>query len=207
MSDGAAPRLLAIDDEPTMCQIFTRALRSIARVTTASNVADAAALLEQQTFDVVICDVNMPAGGGPAVRDHIERLQPALLERTLYVTGGGHVGRQGRLRRVDPRSPPREAVHGARSPGRGAGAGEHPAAVTAPPDLPGDSPVGCDAAAGLMQPTGMDDDDLAPPAAERAPRCPGLCQPRHRRGVRGVPRDAGPAVGHVPVTAPRPRAR
>lgn len=88
MSDGVAPRLLAIDDEPTMCQIFTRALRSIARVTTAGNVADAAALLEQQTFDVVICDVNMPAGGGPAVRDHIERLQPALLERTLYVTGG-----------------------------------------------------------------------------------------------------------------------
>lgn len=90
MSDGPPPlpRLLAIDDEPTMCQIFSRALRSIAQVTTASTVAEAETLLDGDRFDAVICDVNMPAGGGPAVRAHIERLQPALLERTLYVTGG-----------------------------------------------------------------------------------------------------------------------
>ena len=90
MSDGPPPlpRLLAIDDEPTMCQIVSRALRSSARVTTAGTVAEAEALLDRDAFDAIICDVNMPAGGGPAVRAHIQRLQPALLERTLYVTGG-----------------------------------------------------------------------------------------------------------------------
>lgn len=49
--------------------------------------------------------------------------------------------------------------------------------MTAPPDLPGDSPGWCDTTAGLMQPTGMDDDDLAPPAAERATRCPVCASP------------------------------
>ncbi|MBL8624688.1 MAG: response regulator [Myxococcales bacterium] len=88
MADAPPPRLLAIDDEPTMCQIFSRALRAIAHVTTASTVAEAEALLGRETFDAIICDVNMPAGGGPAVRAHIQRLQPALLDRTLYVTGG-----------------------------------------------------------------------------------------------------------------------
>ncbi len=88
MADAPLPRLLAIDDEPTMCQIFSRALRAIGHVTTASTVAEAEALLAREPFDAIICDVNMPSGGGPAVRAHIQRLQPALIDRTLYVTGG-----------------------------------------------------------------------------------------------------------------------
>ncbi len=88
MADSSTLRLLAIDDEATMCQIFGRALRSLAEVTTVMSVDGAAELLARQPFDAIICDINMPAGGGPTVRGHIARLQPALLSRTLYVTGG-----------------------------------------------------------------------------------------------------------------------
>lgn len=88
MTAPALPRVLAIDDEPTMCQIIARSLRGIADVTTVTTVAAAAAELAAHRFDAVVCDVNMPGGGGPVVHAQLTRQHPTLALRTLFITGG-----------------------------------------------------------------------------------------------------------------------
>lgn len=80
--------MLVVDDEPSICQ----ALSSLfgwhgLEVTTALSAAEAREALGTTAFDVLLVDLRLRDGRGDALfRDAIE-VQPALRERTLFMTG------------------------------------------------------------------------------------------------------------------------
>ena len=80
--------VLVVDDEPDFGSIIARQLRAQAEVLFAASIAAATELLATERIDVVLCDLNMPCGGGPAVEALIAQARPELLARTVYVTGG-----------------------------------------------------------------------------------------------------------------------
>lgn len=81
-------RVLAIDDEPDFGPLLTRHLRPLADVVFVGAIVEAAPLLTDGGFDVLLCDLNMPCGGAPAVEALVARTRPELVERIVYVTGG-----------------------------------------------------------------------------------------------------------------------
>lgn len=67
---GALPgvRVLYVDDEPSLCRAFARMFVSDAEVavTTSTSALEAAALIQDETFDVIVSDLRMPAMDGIA---------------------------------------------------------------------------------------------------------------------------------------------
>lgn len=69
-----SPRILVVDDEPRMLTALTELLRMRNyNVTAAGDGKTAIQLLRDQTFDLVLLDLNMPGTDGFAVMAHIER--------------------------------------------------------------------------------------------------------------------------------------
>jgi DNA-binding NtrC family response regulator len=67
-------RILVVDDEPRMLTALCELLRLRSYEVTAANTGQAAIeLLQQQSFDLILLDLNMPGTDGFAVLDHIER--------------------------------------------------------------------------------------------------------------------------------------
>lgn len=83
-----ATRLLLVDDDGIVLRSLTRSLRASFQVTPVESVREAEAYLEQKRFDVIVCDVMMPDGGARALCAWLERHHPALLRRTIWLTGG-----------------------------------------------------------------------------------------------------------------------
>jgi signal transduction histidine kinase/CheY-like chemotaxis protein len=98
-------RLLLVDDEPLIIRLFGTLLRSTCEVVAAASGEEAVALLERdRAFDVVICDLHMPGIDGIKVYETVERLDPALLARFVFTTGGAVTTRSREfLDRVQPR--------------------------------------------------------------------------------------------------------
>ncbi len=70
------PNVLVVDDEPTICDAVADALPTIAaKVTIASNTTEAISTLDSGRFDVVLCDLYMPGGGGLDVLQHASRAE------------------------------------------------------------------------------------------------------------------------------------
>lgn len=68
------PRILVVDDEPRMLSALCELLRMRNHnVTPANGGQSAIALLREQTFDVVLLDLNMPGTDGFEVLEHLER--------------------------------------------------------------------------------------------------------------------------------------
>jgi response regulator RpfG family c-di-GMP phosphodiesterase len=67
---GPAPgvRVLYVDDEPSLCRAFARMFVADAEVavTTSTSALEAAALIEGESFDVIVSDLRMPAMDGIA---------------------------------------------------------------------------------------------------------------------------------------------
>jgi signal transduction histidine kinase/CheY-like chemotaxis protein len=97
-------RLLLIDDEPMMLRLLKRLLGR-REVVTAGGGAEAIDLLgRDRAFDVILCDLQMPGQDGAAVYEALQRLQPELLDRFVFTTGGGVSARAREfLARVQPR--------------------------------------------------------------------------------------------------------
>lgn len=84
--DGA--RILVADDEPSIRRVLELASgRFGARLTAVGDARAAIEALEAQEFDLVLLDVRMPEGGGPAVFEHLQRHRPALVPRTIFMSG------------------------------------------------------------------------------------------------------------------------
>jgi two-component system NtrC family sensor kinase len=82
-------RILIIDDEPLVALMIRRTLEDAHAVTVASSARGALALFQQgERFDAIVSDLNMPDGGGIWLRGELERLDPALSRRMLFLTGG-----------------------------------------------------------------------------------------------------------------------
>jgi CheY-like chemotaxis protein/anti-sigma regulatory factor (Ser/Thr protein kinase) len=87
-AEGLGPRILLIDDEPTVVRALGRVLRDHYRVASASTVEEALARAACEPFDVVLCDVMMPDGGAERLCQELERSAPEVARRVILVTGG-----------------------------------------------------------------------------------------------------------------------
>ena len=82
-------RILLIDDEPVVLRAFRRILEPPHDVVVAEGGAAALAIIEtDRRFDVIVCDLSMPGVDGAQVFRYLERVEPRLLARLLYSTGG-----------------------------------------------------------------------------------------------------------------------
>jgi two-component system NtrC family sensor kinase len=57
-------------------------------VMTAPGVKEGLAAVEAQPFDMVLCDVMMPGGGGERFWAELLVRRPALMNRVVFMTGG-----------------------------------------------------------------------------------------------------------------------
>jgi CheY-like chemotaxis protein len=72
-------RVLAVDDDPDVCELVKRVLlASGAQVTTAACVDDALARLREQRFDVLVSDLGMPVRDGYDLIRQVRENNPAL---------------------------------------------------------------------------------------------------------------------------------
>jgi PAS domain S-box-containing protein len=85
---SAGQRALVADDEQPVRLLLRRLLtRRGFAVDLAVDGQMAATLLEQGHYDLVMCDVKMPNGGGMALYDNIERKHREVLDRFVLMSG------------------------------------------------------------------------------------------------------------------------
>lgn len=77
-----------VDDEPSVVSLLAEALtREGYRVDTAPNGVAALERLEAQHYDLIISDSGMPVMSGPELYREVERREPRLARRFVFVTG------------------------------------------------------------------------------------------------------------------------
>lgn len=99
----ARSKILVIDDVPELGRAIARGL--VEHDVTAVTSAEAAfQLLAREPFDVIVCDVVMPAMGGREILERLERDWPHLVSKTIFMTGGAFAA-EGRsfLQRISQR--------------------------------------------------------------------------------------------------------
>ncbi len=86
---GPRPRVLLIDDEAGVREALRRELSPRFELSLAAGVREAVGLLEGGGgFDLVLCDLMMPDGGGEAFFAEVERRWPELAAKVVFITGG-----------------------------------------------------------------------------------------------------------------------
>ncbi len=103
-------RLLVIDDEQPILAMLTQLLGSEHEIVTASSgEAGQAVLRNDQSFDVIICDLMMPGLTGMDLHAWLAVERPELARRVVFLTGGAftplateYVTRVGNLRIEKP---------------------------------------------------------------------------------------------------------
>jgi signal transduction histidine kinase/ActR/RegA family two-component response regulator len=96
-------RLLLVDDEPAVLSSVRRLLEQYFWVEIASGVDDGLLRLESgAAFDLVLCDVMMPAGGGQRLYQTLLGQRPSLARRVVFLTGGAVTDGARRFLREQP---------------------------------------------------------------------------------------------------------
>ncbi|MEM9195795.1 MAG: ATP-binding protein [Myxococcota bacterium] len=80
-------KVLVVDDEPAVARALRRLLRGH-EVTLAASGREALTLCEQESFDIVLCDMMMPDLTGADVYHAVRKSNPELAARIAFVTGG-----------------------------------------------------------------------------------------------------------------------
>jgi HD-like signal output (HDOD) protein len=78
-SAGGKKRILFVDDEPTMLELYRVMFEPVKNhweIVTCASAAEALALFEQAAFDVVVSDMRMPVMNGLELLDQIKRKYP-----------------------------------------------------------------------------------------------------------------------------------
>jgi CheY-like chemotaxis protein len=96
-SDGAAStndvarraRILVVDDEPVLANALRYTLEEH-DVQVANSVRDALALLEQGSFDVIVCDLLLPERSGMDLYEELLRRGNHDERRMIFMTGGAY---------------------------------------------------------------------------------------------------------------------
>ncbi len=82
-------RLLFVDDEANILRSYKRAFGRAHEVITVTSGKDALEAIDQRAdFDLVICDLSMPAMSGMQLFQIVKESNPALAERFVFATGG-----------------------------------------------------------------------------------------------------------------------
>jgi CheY-like chemotaxis protein len=80
--------ILIVDDEIGIARGLARLLRRDGhQVDTACNGRQALALLQEQEYDLILCDLRMPDLDGPGLYHALEARQPEVLQRFIFLTG------------------------------------------------------------------------------------------------------------------------
>ena len=88
MAPQTPGKILLIDDEASFVQGLARLLhRDGYTVHTADNGQQALTQLCTQRYDVILCDLRMPALDGPTLYTLVQQQSPALCQRMIFVTG------------------------------------------------------------------------------------------------------------------------
>jgi CheY-like chemotaxis protein len=81
-------RILVIDDEPDIAEIFADALSPAGhQVDVASDGAAGLARIARHSYDLVLCDTKMPVLDGVGFYRELQAHFPALCHRLIFVTG------------------------------------------------------------------------------------------------------------------------
>lgn len=82
------PSVLVVDDEPAIASLLAELLELDGyQVATAPNGRAALDRLRAGGFDAILSDLRMPELDGPGLYREVERLDPALAHRMVFVTG------------------------------------------------------------------------------------------------------------------------
>jgi CheY-like chemotaxis protein len=86
-------RVMAIDDEPSLCAVLKRLLKRDHDVVSFTDAREALdALKTDGGFDLIFCDLMMPSMSGIDFHRALLDLDPDLASRTVFVTGGAFNG-------------------------------------------------------------------------------------------------------------------
>jgi PAS domain S-box-containing protein len=81
-------RILVVDDEPGISGVLAEVLQLDGHVVeTVANGEAALAKLQEQAYDVIVSDIRMPELDGPGLYWEMERRDPSLLHRVVFLTG------------------------------------------------------------------------------------------------------------------------
>jgi len=82
------PRLLLLDDDPSMQRLMTALLTKEGyRVDVVSNGAHAIEKVDKEEYAALLLDVMTPTEGGLTVIRHLRKTTPKMIKRTVLVTG------------------------------------------------------------------------------------------------------------------------
>ncbi len=85
---ATAARILIVDDESSIAHGLARLLgRDGHRIDTALNGRQALSMLQEQEYDLILCDLRMPELDGPGLYWAVAASQPSLLPRFIFLTG------------------------------------------------------------------------------------------------------------------------
>jgi len=85
---GRRLRILAVDDEAVILDLIVDALgRDGHRIDTAGSAREALQKLEQDTYDILVCDLKMPEMDGQELFEVIKTRWPAISEKVIFASG------------------------------------------------------------------------------------------------------------------------
>lgn len=86
---GPRARVLVIDDDERVCSLVVRALHGSHEVVAETSAENALQRLrEGESFDLIVCDLMMPALSGMEFYERLKQFNASLAQRTVMMTGG-----------------------------------------------------------------------------------------------------------------------
>ena len=88
IKEGLGKRVLVVDDEDSILQMIREALTmSGYQVDVARDGETALARLAKNNYDLTLCDWKMPGLNGQQIFDQLDRLNPEMSKRLIFITG------------------------------------------------------------------------------------------------------------------------
>jgi CheY-like chemotaxis protein len=88
MTSSTRLTILIVDDDDALRRSLARALATSYDVVQAADGIEAVAILDKQTFDAIVTDLDMPRMGGDELVAWLATNQPDVALRVVVVTGG-----------------------------------------------------------------------------------------------------------------------